>query len=459
MKRFVFITILFIAGFCSAALAQNHITLTTFYPAPFGIYKEMRVMGFLGVGSTYPGITTGQTPFQAKVYIDTDSTSTDAYFVASSGTIQTAGKESFVVGENASAGQDAIAMGEGAFAANKHDVAIGIGSYASGTSQAFGNGAKATNGSIAIGNGAKASGFSTVAIGDNVEANDYGSFVVGRNNIVAQGADNLPWVATDQIFAIGNGQTSTTPSNAMTILKNGDVGIGTVAPASLLHLSSAGPTQQFMDATADTAYSQLGFFENNTPKASVQSVNSNFATVNRRNNLELGTWTAADITLWTNLSEKMRITSAGNVGIGTTAPGGKLHIAMSCADMIFSSNAVAAAYTTMFYMDDTGLSIGHDNTHRDFRLKTGNLPRLTILGNGDVGIGTTAPMVKLDVQGGDIRINDGNTSTSTVYTCDATAAGTIKYSSSAFTFSGMSYPPGFWGCEKVGANWKWVKLD
>jgi hypothetical protein len=53
--RKTILTTLFVVCLASIALAQtDQITLTTYYPAPFGMYQEMRVMGKLGVGTTDP---------------------------------------------------------------------------------------------------------------------------------------------------------------------------------------------------------------------------------------------------------------------------------------------------------------------------------------------------------------------------------------------------------------------
>jgi len=130
----------------------------------------------------------------------------------------------------------------------------------------------------------------------------------------------------------------------------------------------------------------------------------------------------------TNGAEKMRITSAGNVGIGTTSPGAKLHVDSSTA---FSLTSVAG--DTLFLSDDTipsalngvGASIGfsgpqevqrqaaiaalrtggdHDNIGLAFYTHPGSsndetiVEKLRIDHDGNVGIGTTSPLAILDIQ-------------------------------------------------------------
>ena len=53
MKKILFILFAFFLFFASNVFADD-VTLTTYYPAPFGMYQEMRVMGKLGVGTTIP---------------------------------------------------------------------------------------------------------------------------------------------------------------------------------------------------------------------------------------------------------------------------------------------------------------------------------------------------------------------------------------------------------------------
>lgn len=82
----------------------------------------------------------------------------------------------------------------------------------------------------------KASGQLSAAFGLNTVAASYGAVVMGQNN-AGLGESLTSWTATDPVFEIGNGTSPTARSNAMTLLKNGNMGLGTNAPAYRLQLS------------------------------------------------------------------------------------------------------------------------------------------------------------------------------------------------------------------------------
>ncbi|RAP33493.1 hypothetical protein DID77_02915, partial [Candidatus Marinamargulisbacteria bacterium SCGC AG-439-L15] len=81
--------------------------------------------------------------------------------------------------------------------------------------------------SVAFGEATSAQGLIAAALGYNVESN-YNELAIGQFNI--GGGNTNIWFPTDSIFQIGVGTSSSNKKNAVTVLKNGKVGIGTPAP-------------------------------------------------------------------------------------------------------------------------------------------------------------------------------------------------------------------------------------
>jgi len=98
-------------------------------------------------------------------------------------------------------------------------------------------------------------------------------------------------------------------------------------------------------------------------------------------------------------SERMRITNAGNVGIGTSNPSYNLDI-VSLADTSLSINA-GNAFSSQLYFGDTANgvvgSIIYDHTDNSMNFATATIERMTIDVGGNVGIGTTSPSTRLEV--------------------------------------------------------------
>jgi hypothetical protein len=124
--------------------------------------------------------------------------------------------------------------------------------------------------------------------------------------------------------------------------------------------------------------------------------------------------TAGALTLITNAVERMRITSAGNVGIGTTAPGSLLQVGSGGSAISLGTADVSAgvwirndALNTVFSTNVGAMFLGFGgsaskqihigNTNPGVLWVQGNGPSnsLVVAGNGYIGISTNAPSYPL----------------------------------------------------------------
>jgi hypothetical protein len=243
--------------------------------------------------------------------------------------------------------------------------------------------------------------------------------------------------------------TGTSALGNSLIYDNGtNVGIGTTSPAAKLHVGGVG--------------SAIAFDTDGLAGANSISTTESFklslkATRGTGSEIKIGN---ENLELLTNSTERMRITSAGNVGIGTTSFAGDELMMVSIngttntqAINVKDRNALANGSTFMVFRksDDTflgnirrsgtsdGLFVGGNSF---LALGTGgNAERMRITSTGNVGIGTTSPSAKLNVSG-DIHIGDYGSAASrildlrtsnSIFTiiADGTAAGlgtTLSYS-------------------------------
>jgi len=138
-------------------------------------------------------------------------------------------------------------------------------------------------------------------------------------------------------------------AEAMRIDSSGNVGIGTTSPAQKLDVAGnarvGGTTGQFfINASSTSQYPALLFQSAGTSRSSIfiDDTGATFPTFISVN-------TAAPLIFRTDSTERMRIDSSGNVGIGTTSPNGKLDITSTSAgattNALFLTNASGSAST------------------------------------------------------------------------------------------------------------------
>ena len=215
---------------------------------------------------------------------------------------------------------------------------------------------------------------------------------VFNGNIRLQDTYYIDWSAGSERIRGGGGSTGyslqfltydgANLTEKMRISGSGNVGIGTTTPQTSLDIVSV----------------------NNVTPLQLKSTGITGTGV------VMNVLNGADSLLFRILGNGSTYIPSGSVGIGTLTPASNLHVSSSNnttaviidigirARYQYQANSTSL-YTTTFNMTDTGLSVGHDSAIRDFRLLTGNTARMTILGGGDVGIGTTTPGATLHVQG------------------------------------------------------------
>ena len=133
----------------------------------------------------------------------------------------------------------------------------------------------------------------------------------------------------------------TTPDASQNInnTNTGNVGIGTTTPTSLLEVKksqNAGTAinidNPFTNAS-NTAFSILSFKQGGANRFHIASINDNNTThFGGGGAVQFWNFAAAPMLFATNNTEQMRLTSAGNLGIGTTAPDVKLQVHHSSAN-------------------------------------------------------------------------------------------------------------------------------
>jgi hypothetical protein len=117
-----------------------------------------------------------------------------------------------------------------------------------------------------------------------------------------------------------------------------------------------------------------------------------------------------------NTADQVTISTSGNVGIGTTSPAYKLDVS---GDIRGTAYRIGSA---TILSGSTSVSLGSSGSTGTVSLVTTSGQGL-VLNGSNVGIGTTSPAAKLDVNGG-VRVADD------AATASATNVGTLRYRTS-----------------------------
>jgi len=362
----------------------------------------------------------------AAITLDPNGTSTIAGSTTFNGTSNTMPNQTLTGGLNSVLTES---LGNGLYLPlSASTLALGTGNSATGTD------------SVALGFGTTASGNYATALGYGTTAQAYGEVAVGQFNV--GGGTASSYVATDPAFEVGNGTSSGSLSDALSVLKNGNIGIGTATPASSLYLfssngstSPSSPNPVFSLSSTNSGagtsnaidfntYASEGAGTGNAPGGRITFTDDgNFSGEMIFSNKIPG---HAENALQPNLA----ISDVGNVGIGTATPASSLYIASSDGSTSQSSpNPVISLMSTNngsgtsnaidfnTYVGE-GAGSGHPPGGRITFTDDGNYSGEMIFSNkfpgsqdnalqahlaitdvGKVGIGTTSPVAQLEVNG------------------------------------------------------------
>ncbi len=225
-----------------------------------------------------------------------------------------------------------------------------------------------------------------------------------------------------------------------------NIGIGTTSPSAPLHVVTSGATNA-LKLFQSNPYQQFEFQYDNTDHSTIMfgyfgqlQYDGNGQELRLSNT---ATGASSHIAFSTANSERMRIDSSGNVGIGTTGPSQKLTVAGN----ISTSGAV-------LFNDNQGINFGNSNAKiygssaDGIKFNGGGSEKMRLTQTGDLGIGTTSPSVSLDVNATDaIQVPAGTTVQRGSFTA---ANGMLRYSTTDNQFEG--YVDGAWGAIAGGGG-------
>jgi len=239
-------------------------------------------------------------------------------------------------------------------------------------------GSSSLGNSIIFDNGTNV-GIGTTSPGIKLEVSDTMGVKEGNDFVtldVSAGDSYISWGDSDSSRSLVFGTIANYPgsgwSEKMRITNTGNVGIGTTGPGYKLTIS-------------DVSGSSLLALVNST-----NNTNWQFIPVTNGAN--------SDLRFYNNGAYPVTFQTTGNVGIGTTGPAQTLHLYKATGtNYIEIDSGSNGGYIGT---DGTNFALQARNSQDiTFYNSAGAVRNVTITNTGNVGIGTTSPSYKLDVQG------------------------------------------------------------
>jgi len=277
-------------------------------------------------------------------------------------------------------------------------------------------------------------GTATTALVVNGDARITGILTVGTSSVTIDGNNNQIKVGTGVtittsgiVATVGVTTVAAGSASAPSISFTNDPNTGLYSPgADQLALATGGSGRLFVDANG-----RLGLGASSPTTAfDIAYTDAKIRIADTSSGGEVAFWGCDTIGAYVRTfvndtfrfqntgGERLRITSDGKLGLGTSSPSTKLHVnsADSSATYLRVENTSGQAY---FGVDGSGNTYAGAETNDAFGLVTNGTYRMYITAGGSVGIGTTAPSARLHVNGSNAGIilqHAGNSSYSALYT-------------------------------------------
>jgi hypothetical protein len=262
---------------------------------------------------------------------------------------------------------------------------------------------------IGIGTSVPASGARLHVIGGDVVIGSTDSLGGGtanedlfvEGNVVVDGAvsfagGSFSTLAVATTTIADPGQQFKVGVGTFTVMEGGQVGLGTTNPLFTLDIQARGAPGAVLNHATQPQI--------RLDRAGVQQL-----LIDHDGTLgTLGTISATDLVFEANSTERMRVLSGGNVGIGVTNPSRLLDVNGTLRATTLETSALGTqAAPTIILGGDADTGVFAPAGGNNFAITTGGTERLRVDSSGNVGIGATAAAgQRLRVDGGDVVIGN-----------------------------------------------------